>query len=68
MEEKVREKLMNGNYQCAIQAVRKIDVNGDGKLDKILQRSPVKTQGFSVDIGEPKKARGKKGAKNPYGL
>ena len=44
-----------------------IDRNGK-KVDKILQRSATATQSFKVDIGEPKKARGKKGAKNPYGL
>ncbi|MCR5045575.1 MAG: hypothetical protein K6A42_03245 [Treponema sp.] len=67
-DEEARQKFMNGNYQFAVQAVRKVDVNGDGKVDKILQRSPVKTEKFSVDIDEPKKARAKKGAKNPYGL
>ena len=67
-DEKIKEKLMNGTFQAAVQAVRKIDTNKDGKVDKILQRSPVKTQNFSVDVGDPKKARGKKGAKNPYGL
>ena len=67
-DEKIKEKLMNGTFQASVQAVRKIDTNKDGKVDKILQRSPVKTQNFSVDVGDPKKARGKKGAKNPYGL
>ena len=67
-DEKIKEKLMNGTFQAAVQAVRKIDTNKDGKVDKILQRSPVKTQNFTVDVGDPKKARGKKGAKNPYGL
>ena len=68
-DESIRKKLMNGNFQCAIQAVRKIDTTIDGTPQKkILQRSPVKTQTFTVDIGDPQKARGKKGAKNPYGL
>lgn len=67
-DEKIKEKLMNGTFQASVQAVRKIDTNKDGKVDKILQRSPVKTQNFTVDVGDPKKARGKKGAKNPYGL
>lgn len=68
-DESIREKLMNGNYQCSVQAVRKIDTTIDGTPQKkILQRSPEKTQSFSVDIGEPKQARAKKGAKNPYGL
>ncbi|MBO7122976.1 MAG: hypothetical protein J6V90_06840 [Treponema sp.] len=69
LEDEVREKFMNGNYQFTVQAVRRISIDREGKkIEKILQRSPVKTQNFSVDIGDPKKARGKKGAKNPYGL
>ena len=68
-DEKIKEKLMNGTFQAAVQAVRKIKVGDkDARVDKILQRSPVKTQNFTVDVGDPKKARGKKGAKNPYGL
>jgi hypothetical protein len=69
LDDSVREKFMNGSYQCAVQALRRVSIDRDGKkVDKILQRSPVKTQSFNVDIGDPKKARGKKGAKNPYGL
>ncbi|MBR5965629.1 MAG: hypothetical protein IK015_05895 [Treponema sp.] len=69
LEDGVREKFMNGTYQCAVQAVRRVSIDREGKkIEKILQRSPVKTQNFNVDIGDPKKARGKKGAKNPYGL
>ena len=68
LEGEDREKFMNGSYQCTVQAVRKVDINGDGKVDKILQRSPVKSENFSIKIDEPKRARAKKGAKNPYGL
>ncbi len=68
LDESVRNRLMNGSFQCSLQAIRKVDIDGDGKVDKILQRSPVKIESFSADIGEPKKARGKKGVKNPYGL
>ena len=68
LEGEDREKFMNGSYQCAVQAVRKVDINGDGKVDKILQRSPIKTESFSIKIDEPKRAKAKKGAKNPYGL
>lgn len=69
LDEKTREKMMNGEYQASVQAVRRVSIDRNGKkVDKILQRSAVATQSFKVDIGEPKKARGKKGAKNPYGL
>ncbi len=69
LDESLREKFMNGTFQFTVQAVRKIDtVINDTPQKKILQRSPVKTQNFSVDIGEPKKARAKRGARNPYGL
>ena len=69
LEDEVREKFMNGNYQCSVQAVRRVSIDREGKkVEKILQRSAAKTQNFSVDVGDPKKARGKKGAKNPYGL
>lgn len=69
LDDSVREKFMNGTYQCVVQAVRRVSIDREGKkIEKILQRSAVKTQNFNVDIGDPKKARGKKGAKNPYGL
>ena len=69
LEDSVRQKFMNGTFQCAVQAARRVSVDRDGKkVDKILQRSPWATQNFTVDVGDPKKARGKKGAKNPYGL
>lgn len=69
MDDKIREKFENGTFQCAVQAVRRVGIDRDGKkVNKILQRSAVATQNFTVNVGDPKKARGKKGAKNPYGL
>lgn len=69
LPDNVRQQFMNGTFQCSVQAVSRVSINrGEKKVDKILQRSSWATQKFTVDVEDPKKARGKKGAKNPYGL
>ncbi len=69
LEDSVREKLMNGTFQCSVQAVSRVTINrGEKKVDKILQRSAWAKQNFTIDVEDPRKTRGKKGAKNPYGL
>ena len=55
-----------GTFKWTVHALRRIDTNKDGSLDKILQEGPASESTFETDIPTPRKTKAK-GAKNPYG-
>ena len=55
-----------GTFKWTVHAIRRIDTDKDGTLDKLLQEGPSSESTFSTDIPTPKKSKAK-GAKNPYG-
>jgi len=61
-----RSAFSKGTFKWTVHAVRRIDVNKDGILDKILQEGPLAESTFATDIPSPRKTKAK-GATNPYG-
>ena len=64
--EQNKSTFAKGTFKWTVHAIRRIDTNKDGTLDKILQEGPASESTFSTDIPTPKKTKAK-GAKNPYG-
>lgn len=63
--EEDKKKFSKGIFTLSVKAVRRIDLNKDGTLDRILQESEVSSVQFKTDVPSPKKVK-VKGAKNPY--
>ena len=55
-----------GTFKWTVHAVRRIDTDKDGVLDKTLQEGPDSSSTFETDVPTPKKTKAK-GARNPYG-
>ncbi len=55
-----------GTFKWNVHAIRRIDTNKDGVVDKLLQEGPSAESTFSTDVPTPKKTKAK-GARNPYG-
>lgn len=64
--EQNKSTFAKGTFKWTVHAIRRIDTNKDGTLDKILQEGPSAESTFSTDIPTPRKTKAK-GAKNPYG-
>ncbi len=64
--EQDKNTFSKGTFRWTVHAIRRIDTDRDGKLDKILQEGPATESTFSTDVPTPKKSK-MKGAKNPYG-
>ncbi len=64
--EQNKSTFAKGTFKWTVHALRRIDSNKDGTLDKILQEGPSAESTFSTDIPTPKKTKAK-GARNPYG-
>ncbi len=64
--EENRSAFAKGTFTWSVYALRRIDSNKDGTLDKVLQEGPSTSSTFSTDIPSPTKTKAK-GAKNPYG-
>lgn len=56
----------DATFTWTIQAIRRVDLNKDGTLEKTLQESPVASSQFKTNIPTPKPTK-TKGAINPYG-
>ena len=61
-----KSTFAKGTFRWTVHAIRRIDTDKDGHLDKILQEGPATESTFSTDVPTPKKSK-MKGAKNPYG-
>lgn len=57
--------LVNGRYIWTVEALRKVDTDGDDEGDRTIQRGTVASSSFVVDIPSPAKPT-PKGAANPY--
>ena len=55
-----------GTFKWTVHAIRRIDTDSDGSVDKLLQEGPSSESTFATDVPTPKKTKAK-GAKNPYG-
>jgi hypothetical protein len=67
MDASMKEKFLNGTFTVYITALRRVDYNKDGILDRVLQRSPTENVSFKMNVANPTKTRGKKGGlENPY--
>lgn len=67
LSEDERRKLQNGIFKWKVDALRKVDSDDDGILDKIFQRSlKDEEQEFEIDVPRMKKSKAK-GVLNPYG-
>lgn len=58
--------LREGTFVWTVEALRRVDKDGDGKPDRILQRGKISSGTFVTDVRSPTKSTGK-GALNPYG-
>ena len=61
-----KSTFAKGTFKWTVHAIRRIDTNKDGVVDKVLQEGPAAEGTFSTDVPTPKKTKAK-GAKNPYG-
>lgn len=61
-----REVFSDGRFTARVEAVRRIDTNNDGVVDKILQEGVPADVEFETHIPTPEKATAK-GAAKPYG-
>ena len=61
-----KSTFAKGTFKWTVRAIRRIDSNKDGSLDKLLQEGPSSESTFTTDVPTPKKTKAK-GAKNPYG-
>ena len=64
--EENKSTFAKGTFKWSVYALRRIDSDKNGELDKVLQEGPASESDFSTDIPTPKKTKAK-GAKNPYG-
>ena len=64
--EQNKSAFAKGTFKWEVNAIRRIDTNKDGSLDKILQDGPASNSTFETNVPTPKKSKAK-GAKNPYG-
>ena len=64
--EEDKSTFAKGTFKWEVHAVRRIDTNKDGSLDKILQEGPAADSEFKTEVPTPKKSKAK-GASNPYG-
>lgn len=64
--EENKSTFAKGTFKWSVYALRRIDSDKNGELDKVLQEGPSSESEFSTDIPTPKKTKAK-GAKNPYG-
>lgn len=61
-----KSTFAKGTFKWNVHAIRRIDTDKDGNLDKLLQEGPSAESTFSTDVPTPRKSKAK-GAKNPYG-
>lgn len=64
--EQDKNTFSKGTFKWTVHAIRRIDTNKDGQMDKILREGLASESTFSTDVPTPKKSK-MKGAKNPYG-
>ena len=67
VSEENKKAFSKGTFTWTVKGIRRIDIDGDGKLDKIFQEGEKAKSSFSTNIPTPKKSKAK-GAVNPYGL
>ena len=61
-----KSTFAKGTFKWTVHAIRRIDTDKDGNVDKLLQEGPAGESTFSTDVPTPKKTKAK-GARNPYG-
>ena len=61
-----KSTFAKGTFKWTVHAIRRIDTDSDGTVDKLLQEGPASESTFATDVPTPKKTKAK-GAKNPYG-
>lgn len=61
-----KSTFAKGTFKWTVHAIRRIDTNKDGIVDKLLQEGPSAESTFSTDVPTPRKTKAK-GARNPYG-
>ena len=61
-----KSTFAKGTFKWTVHALRRIDSDKDGIVDKLLQKGPSAESTFSTDVPTPKKTKAK-GARNPYG-
>ena len=61
-----KSTFAKGTFKWTVHAIRRIDTDADGTIDKLLQEGPSSESTFATDVPTPKKTKAK-GAKNPYG-
>ena len=61
-----KSTFAKGTFKWNVHAIRRIDTDKDGNLDKLLQEGPSAESTFSTDVPTPRKTKAK-GARNPYG-
>ena len=61
-----KSTFAKGTFKWNVHAIRRIDTDKDGTLDKLLQEGPSAESTFSTDVPTPRKTKAK-GARNPYG-
>lgn len=61
-----KSTFAKGTFKWSVHAIRRIDTDKDGTLDKLLQEGPSAESTFSTDVPTPRKTKAK-GARNPYG-
>lgn len=66
LDPKYKNELKRGTFTWTVEAVRRIDTDKDGQLDKVLQEGTKANGKFKTDIPTPKASK-TQGAKNPYG-
>lgn len=59
-------ELYNGTFSWSVEAVRRVDLDGDGENETVLQPGSVVDSSFVVEIPDVNPVSGK-GARNPYG-
>ena len=61
-----KSTFAKGTFKWTVHAIRRIDTDKDGVVDKLLQEGPSAESTFSTDVPTPRKTKAK-GARNPYG-
>ena len=59
-------ELYNGTFSWSVEAVRRVDLDGDGENETVLQPGSIVDSSFVVEIPDVNPVSGK-GARNPYG-
>lgn len=67
MDENDRRDFLKGEYKWTVEALRRVDADRDGKLDKVLQHGEVRTDYFETDILSPPRVKAVK-PKNSFTL